>query len=215
VHLSKSTGTSQTEAIFGLAIEAFLDKLRLQFEPIRYFGFGHPAPGSWKEGPNLRWTNAYGQQVSYDTTKPRPEAEADLRALIRRVATLRQRREHEIIKTLLSLFKEVQGQAQYISHLLGRIPHGNSTLSEPWQRAQESLLQLWEEKSKELACFRPDELDRLREFLEGHPAYQQVYAEEKTNIESFLHTGALRTDELIEMTGSRLTRSMKELLVEK
>jgi hypothetical protein len=119
------------------------------------------------------------------------------------------------MKTLLSLFTAVQGQAQHISHLLGRIPYGHTTLSEPWQRAQESLLQLWQEKSKELACFRPDELDRLREFLEGHPAYQQVYAEEKTNIESFLHTGALSLAELIEMTGSRLTRSMKELLVEK
>jgi hypothetical protein len=162
----------------------------------------------------LRWTNAFGQLVRYDTTKPISDAASDLRVVIKRIADFRQTSEHQIKKTLLFLFAEVQSHAQSISDHLGMIPYGNSTLSVPWKRAQESLSQLWEERSKELACFRLDELDRLRAFLEENPAYQQVYAEEKASIEAFLHPGALSLEELIKMTRSRLTQLMKDLLVE-
>jgi hypothetical protein len=214
LHLSKSTASSQAEEIFGLAIEAFLDKLNLQFKTNSFGGFGTLLPGLLDEKPNLRWTNAFGQLVSYDTTKPKSEAESDLRALIRKVAGFRQRREQQIKKTLLDRFAQVQSRSQSISEHLRMIPFGNFTLSVPWKHAQESLPQLWEENSKELTYFRLDELDRLRAFLDENPAYQQVYAEEKAGIESLLHPGTLSVDELIKITGSRLTQLMKDLLVE-
>lgn len=215
VHLSELTEPSQTEAIVYLAIESFLDKLSLQFKTIRFLGFGTLAPSFSREPTaSLRSTNAFGERVSYDTTKPKLEAESELRAVIKRIAHFRQRREREIVKTLLALFTEVQGQAQSISHSLSKIPFGNTTLAEPWRRAQESLFQMWEEKSKELSYFDSGELDRLQLFLEEHPAYQQIYAEEKTTIESFLRQGLLSLDELVETTGNKLAQSMKELLVE-
>jgi hypothetical protein len=215
LNLSKSTGTSQAEEIFGLAIEAFLDKLNLQFKTNSFGGFGTVLPGVFDEKPHLRWTNAFGQQVSYDTTKLKSEAESDLRALTRKIADFRQRREQQIKKTRLNLFAEVQSRAQSISDHLATIPFGDSTLAMPWKRAQESLSRLWEEKGKELTCFRLDELDRLRAYLEEHPAYQQVYAEEKASIESFLNPGTVSLDELIKTTGNHLKQQMKDLLAEK
>jgi hypothetical protein len=215
IHVSQPPETSQTEAIFSLAIESFLDKLTLQFKTHWFLGFGTLAPGLGRE-PNasVRSANAFGERVSYEPTKPRVDATSELRAVIKRIANFRERRKRKIEKTLLTLFTGVQGQAQSISNRLSRIPFGSATLSEPWRRAQERLVQLWDEKSKDLACFGSDELDRLQLFLEEHPAYQEVYAEEKMTVDSFLRPGLVSLDELIEMTANQLGQSMKELLVE-
>jgi hypothetical protein len=215
IYVSQPLETSQTEAIFSLAIESFLDKLTLQFKTNWFLGFGTLAPGFGAErNASVRSANAFGQRISYDPAKPKVDATSELRLVIKRIATFKERREREIEKTLLTLFTEVQGQAQSISNRLSKIPFGSTTLSEPWRRAQERVFQLWEEKIKELACFSSHELDRLQEFLEEHPAYQEVYAEEKTTIDSFLRPGALSLDELIELTGNELGQSMKGLLVE-
>jgi hypothetical protein len=215
IYVSQPPETSQTEAIFCLAIVAFLDKLTLQFRTNWFLGFGSLPPGFGEEsGPSVRSTNAFGHRISYDPTKPKVDAASELRAVIKQIPSFRQAKEQEIQKTLLNLFSEAQGHAQSISNCLSRIPFGSRTLAEPWQRAQERLSQLWEDKRKELACFRSDELDRLQSFLQGHPAFQDMYAEEKTTIDAFLRPGVLSLDELIEMTGTQLAQSMKELLVE-
>jgi hypothetical protein len=54
------------------------------------------------------------------------------------------------------------------------------------------------------------DIDHLQQFLEEHLAYQQVYETEKQTLETFLHLGALTSEELIDLTRSELYRSLKE-----
>lgn len=215
IHLDEVTESSKTDAIFGLAIEAFLVRLNLQFKTNWFLGFGTSLPGFGREAaPSLRSTNAFGEEVSYDTAKPIAEAEIELKNIIKKAAFLRKEREQRIQETLLVLFAEVQGQSQSISHYLSRIPLGDKTLAEPWNRAQEALFQMWQEKRQELICFDSHELGRLQLFLEEHPAYPQTYAEAKVSIESLLRSGSLSLDELIAETRKQLEQSMKKLIVE-
>jgi hypothetical protein len=157
------------------------------------------------------FANAFGQRVGYDPAKTGAAAELELKTIVRQIAGLRRDKEKKIRRTLLDLFAEVQGQAQSISRHLGRIRFGNVTLAEPWRLAQEGLSRLWREKSEELTCFRFDELSRLRMFLEGHPEYPKVVAEEQGTIESLFAQGQLSIDDLIKITWTEMLESVKKL----
>lgn len=211
VHLSKAAGPAPAEAVSLLACGAFVDKLNLQFKTNWFLGFGSSKPSlSGKEpGRSMRSTNAFGEQVVSDTGKPGAAAAQEFSLLVKKIADLHVRRRREITSTLLGLFAQVQGQAQSVSRLLGKIAFGPATLAAPWQQAQDSLSVLWETKSKELDCFNPGELDRLRQFLSEHPGYQQAQVQDKETMEAFLRPGLLSLDELLEMTAEQLPQFMK------
>jgi hypothetical protein len=148
--------------------------------------------------------------VGYDTAKSGTEADSELRSLVKRIADVRRYREKDLTTdTLLRRFKEVQRSAQSIAYHLSQIRLGGETLDRDWRAAQELVEGLWKEKSKELSYFDSRELDRVRRFLEDHPAYKAVYAEASEKIESFLFPGRLTVEELIELTRAELEKSLK------
>lgn len=115
------------------------------------------------------------------------------------------------MRGLLDLLMEAQGQAQSISQYLSRIRVGSSTLADSWFRIQEEITDFWKEKSKSLACFREEDLARLRDFLEEHPEYGRLSADEKITIESLMHQGDLSLDDLVDLIRTQLLNRVKQL----
>jgi hypothetical protein len=71
---------------------------------------------------------------------------------------------------------------------------------------------MWKQKSNDMNWFTSYELNHLREFLEGHPAYRAVYAQEGKNIEAIFLARQLTIEELIDNTRNELLNSKKKLL---
>jgi hypothetical protein len=114
-HLGELPVESPTEAVLDLAVECFVDKLNLQLKTIWLTGFGSLAPGFHDDANTVRSANAFGHKVTYDTAKASSAAEIELRAIVQQIPKLRADREKEILRGLLDLLMEAQGQAQSIS----------------------------------------------------------------------------------------------------
>ena len=211
LYAGQSPERLQIEAVYGLAVEAFLNKLTYRLKSVWFAGFGNLFPGLNEEPTTVRWTNAFGKRVRYDAAQVNSNTESELKALVAQIAGLRRRREREIRKGLIGLFVDTQGQSQIIPRYLGMIRFGSGTLAEPWFQMQDGLLQKWNEKAEEFAAFDSLELERLRGFLEGHPAYTEVYEREKATIDAVLLQGRVTVDDFIEFTRVELVEFVKRI----
>jgi hypothetical protein len=135
VHLKQPQEDSPIDVIYTLAIESFIDKLALRFGTIHFVGFGTLMPGMPRL-PAFRYVNAFGEEVHYDQTKVGADAESEIRMVIKRLTSLRQQKERQLVSALIENFTEVQGQSQLIAHHLGMISINGTTLAEPWRLAR-------------------------------------------------------------------------------
>jgi hypothetical protein len=204
----------QAEVAFELAINAYLDKLRLQFRTVTLVGFGTARPSHGRdESSSMRRTNAFGEMVAYEPTLEDSDPYKNLQSLINRIRSLRKKRERIVRETLLRLFREVEQSAQSITHQLGKLRFGLTTLEGPWREAMEEVEELWVEKSKQgFSYFHEDDLSRLELFFQEHPGYEEASESMIEMMQDVLSPGELKTEDMIQLTGGVLQRSLNNLI---
>ena len=211
-HLAHGAGLSSVEAVAQLACNAFGDKLSLALSEGRFLGFGSTLPFGFTPSAAVRSFNAFGRTVGYRMDATGPQAAEELATLIQQLGDLRARRLREISADLDHDFTQVQAQAERIARLLDRVPLGDGTMADPWRLAQEALLPFWSEQHAQLACFRTDELDRLRAFLTEHPAWPALPAPQREAVGALWTTGSLSLQGLADATVAKLAQDFKHLL---
>ncbi len=205
----------QAEVAFELAINAYLDKLRLQFRTVPLGGFGTTGPSYGRdESSSMCRTNAFGEMVAYKPTlDDKNDALRNLHSLINRVSSLRKKRERIVREKLLRLFREVEQSAQSITHQLGKLRFGSTALEGPWREALEEVEKLWVEKINQgFSYFHEEELRRLEQFFREHPGYEEASESEIEMMQDVVSPGELKTEDLIELTGGVLQRSLNNLI---
>lgn len=202
----------EADAVLQLATDLYVTKLMRQFERnlVGGGGLGTAPPGLKPTSQTVRSFYAFGEMVHYDSAVPSDEAVADLGNLIGRIAGLRKRREGVCRAATLDLFFAVHGEADSIARSLSGVRLGDRTLDVVWEAAMKRVAAYWQENVPGISYFHGSEINRLRQFIEEHPAYSRVGSEGRKALAAAVAVGDLTIEHLAVSTRDQLESFLEE-----
>jgi hypothetical protein len=215
-HSAQSTRAArrrEADAVLQLATDLYATKLARQFERNHVGGvggLGSTLPPGLTPSQTLRSVYAFGDMVHYDSATPSGEVAADLGRLLTRIAELRRRREAIYRAATLDLFFGVFGEADSITRTLGEIRFAGRTLDTVWDAAIKRVVAYWQEHVPGISYFPRSDVERIRQFIESHPAYPQLDVENRKAVEVVLAVSDVTIERLVVSTRDRLTVWLEE-----
>ena len=206
----------EANTVLQLAADLYATRLVRQFERNivegvgGLGGLGTLPPGLTPTSETLRSVYAFGEHVHYDLAVPQGEAAADLGSLVTRIAGQRRRRQGVYRAATLDLFFAVHGEADSIARALGGIRFARRTLDVAWDAAMKKVEAYWREQVPGISYFHRSDVDRVRQFIENHPAYPRLDPDTRNEFDAALAVSELTIERLTVSTRDRLTGYLEE-----
>jgi hypothetical protein len=148
--------------------------------------------------------------LNYDSAMPAREATADLARLVYRIAELRRKREAIYRAATLDLFFAVHGEADSIDRTLAGIRFASRALDTVWAAAMKRVVAYWQEQIPRISYFHLNDVERIRQFVEDHPAYPQLDVEKRKAVEVTLVVNEVTIERLVDSTRDLLKTWLKD-----
>ena len=168
---------SQAEVVGDIAIDAYLNKLSI-LTTRRDWRSGLTCPPGWTEPPEDYVSHGFlGQEFAYDPKSDDPE---ELRKIVRKFSELREKVNSDRRTQLFEVLRQADESAEKIQYQLARLRFQDDSLSTPWKMALTAVQKTWKVKQKDLDFLASFYRHEFLEFIQKHPAYEQVKNEQDT-----------------------------------
>lgn len=204
---------SQAEVVGDIAIDAYMNKLSTLVAD-RNWRSGLTSPsglGGLGQAPQGHVTRGFlGEQFHYD---PKNNDTAALIKMVSKFAEVRGKVNSDKSAQLSDLLRRADESAEKIQYQLARLRFQDDSLAMPWQAALTAVRKTWEEKLKDLDFVSTYDRRRFLEFIQDHPAYDQV--KDRQEVVDAVAEAPFGVEEMLDLTKDVLKSALSKTMGKK